>query len=237
MLTGRRFGGEESAQRGSSTPRSPRTRCFPPRSARQALRRQGPGHGGGSSPASTAPSSRRFTCRCSPRCPPRSRALAARGRRPRPARRRARARLRAQGPPRAGDARERQVNDGVLYPLLARLEERGLTRQESESGPGPGPPRRVFHATAAGKRAFGEWLRSTRGGLRPRLRAVPRPPSAQAALRLPSEPAGAMLKVASLRAAAEARLGALDDAAALGGGSRPRSARSCSSSAARASTP
>ena len=56
--------------------------------------------------------------------------------------------------------RERRVNDGVLYPLLKRMEADGLVSGRVERRDGA-PDRRVFHATAAGRRAFGEWLRSS----------------------------------------------------------------------------
>ena len=54
---------------------------------------------------------------------------------------------------------ERRVNDGVLYPLLKRMEAEGLISGRLERGAGA-PDRRVFHPTAAGRRAFQEWLRS-----------------------------------------------------------------------------
>ena len=57
-----------------------------------------------------------------------------------------------------GLPRERLINDGVLYPLLARLEERGLVRStERDAG---GRRRRVYAATAAGRREFRRWLAS-----------------------------------------------------------------------------
>jgi DNA-binding PadR family transcriptional regulator len=55
---------------------------------------------------------------------------------------------------------ERRVNDGVLYPLLKRMEADGLVRGRVERRDGA-PDRRVFHPTAAGRRAFEEWLRSS----------------------------------------------------------------------------
>lgn len=116
-----------------------------------------------------------------------------------------------------GMPRERQVNDGVLYPLLARLEKRGLTRHTQESGPGSGPPRRVFHATAAGKRAFAAWLRSDAGeGSELDYELFLDHPLLKLLFAAHLSPAERKRKVASLRAAAEARLGALDDAAGLG---------------------
>jgi DNA-binding PadR family transcriptional regulator len=55
---------------------------------------------------------------------------------------------------------ERRVNDGVLDPLLKRMESEGLIsgRVERRSG---APDRRVFHPTEAGRRAFEDWLRSS----------------------------------------------------------------------------
>jgi PadR family transcriptional regulator, phenolic acid-responsive transcriptional regulator len=55
--------------------------------------------------------------------------------------------------------RERRVNDGVLYPLLKRMEEEGLISGRVERREGA-PDRRVFHPTEAGRRAFEDWLRS-----------------------------------------------------------------------------
>src|SRR6266581_2828641 len=54
---------------------------------------------------------------------------------------------------------ERRVNDGVLYPMLKRMEAAGLISGRVESREGA-PDRRVFHPTAAGRRAFEVWLRS-----------------------------------------------------------------------------
>ena len=56
--------------------------------------------------------------------------------------------------------RERRVNDGVLYPLLRRMEEEGLVRKQVERAES-GRSRNVFHATANGRREFERWLRST----------------------------------------------------------------------------
>jgi DNA-binding PadR family transcriptional regulator len=56
--------------------------------------------------------------------------------------------------------RERRVNDGVLYPLLKRMEADGLISGRIERGEGS-PDRRVFHPTEAGRRAFREWLESS----------------------------------------------------------------------------
>jgi DNA-binding PadR family transcriptional regulator len=61
-----------------------------------------------------------------------------------------------------GLAREHQINDGVLYPLLTRLERRGLTTSSSEPGTA-GRARKVYAATAEGRATFLDWLRSTVG--------------------------------------------------------------------------
>ncbi len=53
--------------------------------------------------------------------------------------------------------RGQHVNDGILYPLLKRLETDGLVRKRVERGRG-GRDRNVFHATAKGRREFEGWL-------------------------------------------------------------------------------
>jgi DNA-binding PadR family transcriptional regulator len=55
--------------------------------------------------------------------------------------------------------RDRRVNDGVLYPLLRRMEAEGLISGRVERREGA-PDRRVFHPTEAGRRAFAGWLES-----------------------------------------------------------------------------
>jgi len=60
-----------------------------------------------------------------------------------------------------GLPRERQVKDGVLYPLLARLERRGLVARE-EPAPEAGRTRHVYACTESGEEAFLAWLRSGR---------------------------------------------------------------------------
>jgi DNA-binding PadR family transcriptional regulator len=52
---------------------------------------------------------------------------------------------------------EHQINDGVLYPLLARLERRGLVESATEAGLA-GRPRRVYAVTEEGRAAFLAWL-------------------------------------------------------------------------------
>jgi len=51
---------------------------------------------------------------------------------------------------------EGRPNDGVIRPLLARLEQRGLLRHQRNRV--DGRERKVFSATAAGRRAFAAWL-------------------------------------------------------------------------------
>jgi DNA-binding PadR family transcriptional regulator len=55
---------------------------------------------------------------------------------------------------------ERRVNDGVLYPLLKRMEAEGLISGRVERRDGA-PDRRVFHPTEGGRSAFAQWLEST----------------------------------------------------------------------------
>lgn len=52
----------------------------------------------------------------------------------------------------------RRINDGVLYPLLKRMETEGLIHKRIERG-GKSPDRHVFHSTEHGQRVFDEWLR------------------------------------------------------------------------------
>jgi DNA-binding PadR family transcriptional regulator len=54
--------------------------------------------------------------------------------------------------------RQRLMNDGILYPLLARMEKEGLVRSRVEPGDGR-PDRRVFEPTPAGRQVFFDWLR------------------------------------------------------------------------------
>jgi PadR family transcriptional regulator, regulatory protein AphA len=56
-----------------------------------------------------------------------------------------------------GLPRERVVNDGVLYPLLAKLEADGLATSAERRGPS-GRSRRVYSATRAGRAEFRRWL-------------------------------------------------------------------------------
>ena len=56
---------------------------------------------------------------------------------------------------------ERLVNDGVLYPLLAKLEREKLIAGRDETK--GARRRRVFRTTAAGRRRFREWLLSDAG--------------------------------------------------------------------------
>jgi DNA-binding PadR family transcriptional regulator len=58
-----------------------------------------------------------------------------------------------------GLPRAQLINDGVLYPLLSKLEADGLTT--SAEAPGrKGRPRRVYSTTPAGRAEFQRWLRS-----------------------------------------------------------------------------
>jgi len=54
---------------------------------------------------------------------------------------------------------ERMLNDGVLYPLLKRMEADGLVRKRVERS-GRNPDRHVYRPTSKGRREFAEWLRS-----------------------------------------------------------------------------
>ena len=56
-------------------------------------------------------------------------------------------------------ARDKRVNDGVLYPLLRRMEDDGLIRGRHEPGE-RGRARVVYRATARGRREFESWLES-----------------------------------------------------------------------------
>jgi DNA-binding PadR family transcriptional regulator len=55
--------------------------------------------------------------------------------------------------------REKRMNDGVLYPLLRKLESEGLIRGRRERG-NAGRERVVYEATARGRRDFAKWLGS-----------------------------------------------------------------------------
>jgi DNA-binding PadR family transcriptional regulator len=55
--------------------------------------------------------------------------------------------------------REKRVNDGVLYPLLRKMESDGLIAGKRERGDG-GRDRVVYRATPRGRREFAAWLRS-----------------------------------------------------------------------------
>jgi DNA-binding PadR family transcriptional regulator len=58
-----------------------------------------------------------------------------------------------------GLPRDLLINDGVLYPLLARLETDGHVRSAERRGTA-GRPRRVYSVTRAGRAEFRRWLRS-----------------------------------------------------------------------------
>ena len=55
--------------------------------------------------------------------------------------------------------RRQRVNDGILYPLLRRMEDEGLVRKVVERSSGA-RERHVYHATAKGRRVFDAWLSS-----------------------------------------------------------------------------
>src|SRR3954449_11453986 len=55
--------------------------------------------------------------------------------------------------------RQKRVNDGVLYPLLRKLEGEGLIRGRRGRGDA-GRKRVVYEATARGRREFAKWLAS-----------------------------------------------------------------------------
>jgi DNA-binding PadR family transcriptional regulator len=55
--------------------------------------------------------------------------------------------------------RERMLNDGVLYPLLKKLESEGLVRRRIVRGSGS-PDRHVYRPTARGRKVFEDWLDS-----------------------------------------------------------------------------
>jgi DNA-binding PadR family transcriptional regulator len=58
-----------------------------------------------------------------------------------------------------GLPRERLINDGILYPLLAKLESEGLVASAERRGE-RGRPRRVYTITPAGRAEFRRWLGS-----------------------------------------------------------------------------
>jgi PadR family transcriptional regulator, regulatory protein AphA len=58
-----------------------------------------------------------------------------------------------------GVPREGLINDGVLYPVLAKLETDGLAKSAERASPG-GRTRRVYSVTPGGRAEFRRWLRS-----------------------------------------------------------------------------
>jgi DNA-binding PadR family transcriptional regulator len=58
-----------------------------------------------------------------------------------------------------GLPREQLINDGVLYPLLAKLEAGGLVNSSDEQGPN-GRRRRVYSVTRRGAKELRRWLAS-----------------------------------------------------------------------------
>jgi DNA-binding PadR family transcriptional regulator len=120
-----------------------------------------------------------------------------------------------------GLPRERRINDGILYPLLGRLERRGLaTGAEERSG---GRSRRVYSATAAGEAAFDDWLIGDRDeGTEAGYELFVEHPLVKLlfASRLGSARLGA--KIDSLLAAARDRLAALDEVPETGDEGTPK---------------
>ena len=53
---------------------------------------------------------------------------------------------------------QQTVNDGILYPLLNRMEAEGLVRKRVERGRGGARPATCSIRRAEGRRAFDEWL-------------------------------------------------------------------------------
>ena len=121
-----------------------------------------------------------------------------------------------------GLPRDAQLNDGVLYPLLARLERRGLaTSSEERSG---GRLRRVYAATADGDDAFRAWLLSDRDeDAVVGSELFIEHPLAKLLFASRLSPEELDAKLTSLLEAATARLAALDAVPQLG--PDPRSAR------------
>jgi DNA-binding PadR family transcriptional regulator len=58
-----------------------------------------------------------------------------------------------------GLSNDKLVNDGVLYPLLKKMEREGLVRKEVVQGENA-PPRHLFRPTGKGREAFFDWLGS-----------------------------------------------------------------------------
>ncbi len=55
--------------------------------------------------------------------------------------------------------KSQSINDGVLYPLIAKLEKDGLIEKKLEAS-SEGPARNVLHITEAGREEFLRWLDS-----------------------------------------------------------------------------
>lgn len=70
-----------------------------------------------------------------------------------------------------GVPRDRLVNDGILYPLLAKLEAEKLVKAAERPGRA-GRPRRVYSVTPAGRREFRRWLRSEEDEDEPPIHAL-----------------------------------------------------------------
>jgi len=70
-----------------------------------------------------------------------------------------------------GVPRGRLVNDGVLYPLLVKLEAEELVKAAERPGRA-GRPRRVYSVTPAGRHEFRRWLRSDEDEGEPPIHAL-----------------------------------------------------------------
>lgn len=70
-----------------------------------------------------------------------------------------------------GVPRDRLVNDGILYPLLAKLEAEELVKAAERPGRA-GRRRRVYSVTPAGRREFRRWLRSDEDEDEPPIHAL-----------------------------------------------------------------
>ena len=104
--------------------------------------------------------------------------------------------------------RDRQLNDGVLYPLLAKLARDGWIRRSIERD--GGRARHVYAATALGRRRFATWL-ATAVDEEDEVTydfLLGHPFLAKCIFFARLEPAARRTKLAAQRAAAEAKLAA-----------------------------
>lgn len=113
-----------------------------------------------------------------------------------------------------GLPREELINDGVLYPLLRQMEEGGLIRGREEQA--RGRRRRVFSATAAGRREFRRWLRSDADeGDAPGYLLYAQHPLVKLLFAAHLSPAEVEAKIAAQQARVEHRLAAVEALARL----------------------